>query len=194
MASQQTREPASRARIADGLAFETVLVAAKAQAPWAVQRLYRSLSGPVSGYLRAQRASDPDDLASEVFLRVFRKLSTFDGDQAAFRSWVFTIAHHLVVDERRRVSRRPVIIDLRDHERVQMVGGDAEQDAMASLSGTDSLRLLEALTAEQRTALLLRVVADMTLEQTGEIMGKRPGTVKALQRRAVASLRRQIST
>lgn len=195
MASQQMSGAAAvRARIADGLAFDTVLAAAKAQAPWAVQRLYRSVAASVTGYLRAQRAPDPDDLASEVFLRVFRRLTTFEGDQAAFRSWVFTIAHHLLVDERRKLARRPVIADVADYQREQLAGGDAEAEAMSALSDESAARLLTALTDEQRTALLLRIVADMSLVQVGEIMGKSPGTVKALQRRGLAALRRQIAS
>jgi len=46
-------------------------------------------------------------VASESFLSIFRSLHGFEGDEAAFRSWVFTIVHHRLIDERRRADRRP---------------------------------------------------------------------------------------
>ncbi len=63
------------------------------------------------GYLRVQGAREPEDLTSEVFLGAFRGLSGFSGDEDQFRSWVFTIAHRRLTDERRRVSHRPQLAD-----------------------------------------------------------------------------------
>ena len=48
--------------------FDLVLSAAQADAPWAYERLYRSLSPSIRGYLRIQGTADPEDLTSEVFL------------------------------------------------------------------------------------------------------------------------------
>ena len=52
--------------------------------------------------------------------------------------------------------------------------------------------LLGALTEEQRDVLLLRVVAGLSLQETAAVVGKRVGAVKALQRRALTSLRKEI--
>src|ERR1700709_714341 len=57
--------------------------------PPACQWLYELLAGRVAGYLRLHGAREPDDLTSEVFLRVFDHLHGFEGDEAGFRSWVF---------------------------------------------------------------------------------------------------------
>lgn len=75
-----------------GEGFDVVLAAAQAGAGWAFERLWRTFAAPVTGYLCVQGASEPEDLASEVFLGAFRTLATFSGDEAAFRSWLFTIA------------------------------------------------------------------------------------------------------
>ena len=56
--------------------------------------LFRATGASVVGYLRSRSVSDPDGLANEVFLRVFRSIHTFTGDGARFRSWLFTIAHN----------------------------------------------------------------------------------------------------
>ena len=59
------------------------------------------------GYFRLQGAREPEDLVSEVFLGAFRSLDSFTGSEAQFRSWLFTIAHRRLTDERRRWARRP---------------------------------------------------------------------------------------
>ena len=50
---------------------------------------------------------EPEDLTSEVFLRVFDRLPQFTGDEPHFRSWLFTIAHRILIDDARRRQRRP---------------------------------------------------------------------------------------
>ena len=173
------------------LDFDGVLAAARGREPWALQHLFEDLGPAVAGYLRAQRAADPDDLANEVFLRAFRGLDRFVGDERAFRSWIFTIAHHLLVDGARRSLRQPVLVDLSDRAQT-LAGGDAEQDAMRSLAHEEVQARLARLTEDQRTVLLLRVVADLTVEQIARATGKRVGAVKATQRRALDALRREI--
>lgn len=94
--------------------LEGLLDAARAGAPWALQRLYEELAPLVAGYLRLQGVPEVDDVTSEVFLGVFRGLGGFTGDASGFRSWVFTIAHHRLVDEQRRAGRRPAQDPLED--------------------------------------------------------------------------------
>jgi RNA polymerase sigma factor (sigma-70 family) len=172
--------------------FDRVLDAARANAPWAYRRLYESLAGPVSGYLRGQGARDVEDLTSEVFLGVFRRLGTFEGDEAAFRSWVFTIAHRRLTDERRSRARRPEPASL-DERPGEVVGGDVEQEVLDRLGAEGVHRLLDRLSDDQRDVLLLRVVGDLTVDQVAEATGKRPGAVKALQRRGLNALRKIIA-
>jgi RNA polymerase sigma-70 factor (ECF subfamily) len=100
------------------------------------------------------------------------------------------IAHHRVVDERRRRSRRPVAPA--PDPGADRAGGDAEQDALDVLAEHEVVLLLERLSPAQRDVLLLRIVAGLTIGEIAGIVGKRPGAVKALQRRGLNSLRRQI--
>jgi len=172
-----------------GESFPHVLDAAREGSGWAFEQLFRSLAVPVVGYLRAQGLADPDGGVNEVFLRVFRSLGTFDGSEDKFRSWVFTIAHHLVVDERRARSRRPVTTELSEAD-ASHPAGDAEEDAHQLLSDARVMGLLDQLPPLQRDVILLRVVADLSIEHVAESVGRRPGAVKALQRRGLAALRR----
>jgi RNA polymerase sigma factor (sigma-70 family) len=171
-------------------AFARILDAAKAGAEWAWSSLYREYWGPVMGYLRNRGAGEPEDLASEVLLKIARGIHTFEGGEASFRSWVFVITHRTLIDDRRRVSRRPETAELRAG--VGDVGGDVEQEALDQLATGELLEALESLTVTQRDVLSLRLVAGLTVEQVADVVGKRPGAVKALQRRALASLQKMI--
>src|SRR5262245_66598345 len=92
--------------------FRVNLALAQEGSPRACQWLYESLAGRVAGYLRLHGAREPEDLTSEVFLRVFDHLREFEGTEAGFRAWVFTIAHRLLIDDHRRAERRPRTVEL----------------------------------------------------------------------------------
>ncbi|WP_028050386.1 RNA polymerase sigma factor [Cellulomonas sp. URHD0024] len=171
--------------------FDELLAAARDGHGEAFESLYRDLVRPVAAYLRTRGVEDVEGLTNEVFLAVFTGLPRFDGDQSHFRSWVFTIAHRRAVDDWRRRAHSPLAEPVADVEPVAR--GSAEDDALATLSTEAVVALLGRLTVDQRDVLTLRVVADLTLEQTADVLGKPVGAVKALQRRGLAALRRVIS-
>jgi RNA polymerase sigma factor (sigma-70 family) len=176
-----------------GLPFDDVLTAAQAGAAWAFEVLYRDLAPVVTGYLRLHGAAEPDDLASETFLGVFTGLAEFRGEEDALRAWVFTIAHRRLVDDWRRRSRRPQVAD--DAEDLAgLVGGDVEDDALVRVGAADVHRLCAGLPDDQRAVLLLRILADLTVEQVAQVMGRSTASVKALQRRGLRALREQLET
>ena len=171
--------------------FESVLYAARAGAEWAWARIYEELAPPVTGYLRAHGAADPEDVCAEVFLQVVRGLDGFSGPEPAFRAWVFTIAHRRLVDDWRRRSRRPQVSD-DPGDLTELRGGDVEDDALVGV-GTDTVHELCALLPDdQRSVLLLRILADLTIEQVAQAIGRSVGATKALQRRGLRALRTRL--
>ncbi|HEV2812863.1 MAG TPA: sigma-70 family RNA polymerase sigma factor [Solirubrobacteraceae bacterium] len=164
-------------------AFDSVLAAARAGADWAWERIYADLAGSVIGYLRVHGAPDPEDVAGEVFLQVVRDLPRFSGDERDFRAWVFTIVHRRLLDSRRARSRRPAGAPLEAVPEAR--GGDVADDAHARLDRARVLELLADLPPDQRSVLLLRILGDMTIDEIARAVGKRPGAVKALQRRGL---------
>ena len=159
--------------------------------PRAFEHIYRLLAGQVASYLRWHRASDPDGLTNDVFAQVHRNLERFEGDEHGFRSWVFTIAHHRMIDDRRRASRQP---QLQGEVGVDedLGCGDVEEDAFAALSHESVRELVSVLSPDQRDVVLLRVVADLSVDDVARLLDKRAGAVKALQHRALAALRRHL--
>lgn len=168
-----------------GEAFPGVITAARAGAGWAFERLWADVGPLVAGYLRLQGAREPDDLASEVVIGLFKGLRRFEGDEAALRSYVLVIAHRRLLDERRRLARRPPPSGAVP----ERAGGDAEEDALAALGEAEVRALLGDLPSAQRDVLLLRIIGDLTVDQVAAIVGRRPGAVKALQRRGLTRLR-----
>jgi RNA polymerase sigma-70 factor, ECF subfamily len=171
--------------------FTTLLEAAREGDEAAWEELYGGLAPAVLGYLRANGAPDPEDVLGEVFLQVARDIPRFEGEEPGFRSWVFTIAHHRLIDARRHTARRPVELSAEPPEPGEHADDAAEQ-ALAQIGLDEVTRILETLSPDQREVLLLRVVGDLTVEDTAEAVGKRPGAVKALQRRGLAAVKREL--
>jgi RNA polymerase sigma-70 factor (ECF subfamily) len=170
--------------------LDLLVDAARAGGGWAFARLWEDLSPVVASYLRARGVRDPDDATSEVFLAAFRGIGRFDGDGAAFRSWLFTIAHHKGVDALRRGGGREIPVDTCDDGRTQP---SAEDAALGNLADEAVLRRLDALTDDQRAVLLLRVVGDLSLAETAQVLDKPVGAIKSLQHRALERLRTDLA-
>ena len=168
-----------------------MLTAAQAGAEWAWSALYAEYAARLRGYIRTLGVADPDDVLGEGFLQMAKHLSRFEGDEAAFRSWIFVIAHRRVIDHRRRSGRRQEMPLDDKHDRVTVAS--AETMALDRLSSDTVAAWLAALTPDQREVIALRVVADLSLEDTAQIMRRRVGAVKQLQRRALRTLHRKIS-
>jgi RNA polymerase sigma-70 factor (ECF subfamily) len=177
--------------IGDG--FDGTLVRARAGDELAWAALYDDLAGPLLGYLRGRGAPEPEDQLGETFLQVARDLDHFEGDEAGFRSWVFTIAHRRLLDAARSRRRRPVV-PLPTEQLVPVVeafasGVDGE-DVAGRFGDRDLLaHLLAHLTDEQRDELLLRYVADLDTATVGELTGRSANAVAALTLRALTALR-----
>jgi RNA polymerase sigma-70 factor (ECF subfamily) len=172
--------------------FHQVLRAAQAGAPWAVEALYRELHPSVLAFLRSRAPQDAEDLAADVFVDVAEGLGRFHGSEANFRSWVFTIAYRRLADLRRRTARRRT-----DPTPTGMIGeyvavGDAERDVMRAMGTSSALARISALPQAQAEVVLLRVIADLSVDDVAKIVGRRPGAVRALQHRALQRLAREL--
>ena len=174
--------------------FKATLNAARAGDDRAWEAIYAELAPPLLGYLRAKRASNPEDLLGEVMLQIVRNLPGFVGGKRDFKAWAFTIAHHRLLDERRRDARRPA--DPTPAAELERLGpaGDTEEDALRALSAERVANLLAQLSPDQQNVILLRVLGDLTSEQVAEVLGKTPGAVKALQHRGLQTIKRELQS
>ncbi len=150
--------------------------------------VWRALQPAVLRYLRVVVGDAAEDVASETWLQAARDLHRFSGDVAAFRGWLFRIARHRGIDERRRAGRRP-------EEPAAALGSDtgpAARDAAAEVlegSGTAwALGLIATLPIDQAEAVMLRVVAGLDVAGTAKVLGKRSGAVRVATMRGLRRL------
>lgn len=171
--------------------FDQVLAAAQAGDGRAFEDLYSSMHRRVYAFVEVRGASDPEALVSDVFMKVFTNISAFVGTETQYSAWVFKIARNQLIDESRRRSRRVGESTLTpDHDPV--AADDVEMGGLAHL-GDDWVRTqLTVLTQEQRDVVVLRVVSGLTIEEVAEVLDKRVGAIKALQRRAFRTLARNL--
>lgn len=156
----------------------------------AFDEIYRALSGPVYSYLTTQvrRREDAEDLTGQVFLEAMRGVRTFKGDSSAFRGWLFRIAHNRAVDLARRLARRPESA-LEEAEAIPDILG-TEDRALTGVAYTRIWQAVQRLPEQQRRVIVLRLGAGLSAREIAEALGKRIGTVKALQHRALVTLGR----
>ncbi len=116
-----------------------------------------------------------DDLAQEVFIQVFAKLSSFRF-QSSFRSWLYRLATNAFLDDLRKRKSRTTATETEMEADEGTYEGDAERK-MDLRSALD--RALAALRAEQRTAILLTALEEFTSDEAAEIMKIPIGTLKS---------------
>ena len=176
-----------------GERFGPTLAAAKTGAEGALATLYQELHPGVLRYLRAQEPNDGEDLATETWLDAAGALARFQGDEWAFRRWLFTIARRRLIDHRRRKDRTPYSYS--DINALSARPGlDDTEGAVLASDGTEAaLARIAALPPDQREVILLRVLAGLDVAGVSEILGKKPGAVRALQHRALRRLAEQLA-
>ncbi|HSV39826.1 MAG TPA: RNA polymerase sigma factor [Nocardioidaceae bacterium] len=170
---------------------ESTVADAKSGSTDAVSLVYRVLAPKVLGYLRSRGAEDPEGLTNEVFLAVIPRLTALEGGVAGLRTLVFSVAHARYVDETRRRTRRPVQTAY-EQEYDERTTPSAEATAIEQTGSGRMMHWLGQLGEEQRSVIGLRILGDLSLEQTAQVLGKSTGAIKQLQRRGLENLRQLV--
>lgn len=181
-----------KSRAVAGEQFAGVLDAARAGAEWAWKILYESLAPSVLGYMRARGAPDPEAVTGEVFCQLVRDIHRFEGDEEGFRSWVFVMAHHRLLDDLRRRKRRPESPVEPGSLSDVAQPGDVATTVVDRRRAEEIRSMIGDLTPAQRDVLLLRIYGEMSIDEVASAMGRRPGAIKALQRRGLEAVRRRL--
>jgi len=166
------------------------LSAALAGDPSGFSAVYKVISPAVLGYFRVRGVDDAEALTQDVFVDVLPKLAGVSGGHAGLRTFIFSVAHARLVDYRRRAERTPHLAEY-DPLNDARYSASAEDEALGSLGGISDT--LARLNEEQREVLVLRIVADLSIEQVAGIMDKTPGAIKQLQRRGLSALRELVT-
>jgi RNA polymerase sigma-70 factor (ECF subfamily) len=155
--------------------------------------LYAEYQPALMRYLRGRAGETADDLASETWISAARGLNGFEGGGDDFRKWLFTIARHRLIDERRKDKRRPVVASHDTTTEMPAVDPSPEEMVtVASAGDAAARRIASLLPADQADVILLRVVVGLSVEEVAAIMGKKPGTVRVLQSRGLKRLQKYL--
>src|SRR5258708_28516149 len=141
-------------------------------------------------YYRVRDDAEAEDLTSDVFMRALKAMPRYEPRQA-FLAWLYRIARNAVIDRARRGNRQVSFEDALEHPGVdQIVEPDAEV-----LAHSDSVTLrgaLAKLTPLQQEVVVLRYLEGYSTQEVARIVGKREGTVRGIQFRAIGALRQLI--
>jgi RNA polymerase sigma-70 factor (ECF subfamily) len=137
-------------------------------------------------YRRLGDRAAAEDATSGTFLRAIEALPGFRG--GSFRSWLFAIAHSVVVNGTRRRAETP----LDESYDVADSSASPEEEALAADDRRRIVRLLGSLPEDQRRVIELRL-AGLSGNEIAESIGKSVPAVKMLQHRAMNRLRRTIA-
>lgn len=173
-------------------AFPAVLAAARSGAEWAWRDLYRDAAPRVLRFLRARNAPEPEDILGDVFVKAVRNLESFTGGQRDFHAWLLTIARNRVIDLSRSALRRPQLLGTDGLEEMVAEGTDPADLAERRSMGMRVRSVIDGLSPDQRDVMMLRILSELSLEETARTLGKSLGAVKALQVRATAQIRRRM--
>jgi len=131
-----------------------------------------------------------EDLAAKVFQRLLQQFHAGNGPQQYLKAWLYRVAANLIVDESRRQQHR-------NHQPLDHLAPDdslnIETLSEKHLLTAQLQNALLCLNARQRDVIILRYIADMSPHEIAGIMEMTAGAVKALQHRALAALRRELT-
>ena len=141
-------------------------------------------------YYRVRDDAEAEDLTSDVFIRALKAMPRYEPRQA-FLAWLYRIARNAVIDRARKGNRQVSFEDALEHPGVDKI---VEPDAEI-LAHSDSATLrdaLQKLTPLQREVVVLRFLEGYSTLEIAGMVGKREGTVRGIQFRAIGALRQLI--
>jgi RNA polymerase sigma-70 factor (ECF subfamily) len=175
----------------DDAAIERLVAEAQRGDAWAFGMIFDHYHESIYRFIasRVHRPSDAEDLTQHVFVKALEALPRYESRGIPFGGWLFRLARNAVIDHVR--TRH-------DHAELDAIiewsHGDAGPDEIAVVrQELDAVGVaLATLTDDQREAISLRFFAGLSAREAAEAMGKQEGTVRGLQFRAIAALRRQL--
>jgi RNA polymerase sigma-70 factor, ECF subfamily len=167
---------------------------AKSRDPEAFGMLYDEYVDQIFRYVYYKIGNLPEsqDLTGQTFLKAFENIDSYEMRDVAFSSWLYRIAHNLVVDFFRRESKRESV-PIEDQPPTASPRGNPVATVLADMESERLYRAMHKLTHNQREVLVLKFIDNLSNAQVAEIMGISVGAVKSTQKRGLLSLNRILS-
>jgi RNA polymerase sigma-70 factor (ECF subfamily) len=131
--------------------------------------------------------AEAEDLTQEVFIKALRAISSYKRRGGNFTSWLFRIAHNQVIDHFRKQSKqRKTTLE----ETTLVSGDDPVTTTEQKIEIEGLMTALKKLPSAQREVISLRFIVGLPIADVARTLGKREGTIKALQFNAMASIKK----
>lgn len=149
---------------------------------------------------RLTNKTDADDIVSEVFIKVWKHLDSFDSTKSSFKTWIFTIAKNASTDFLRK-KKSLVFSEISDSDKenpnsfAENIPDDAllPDAALQKLQDSSLLnKLIDNLPFHYKTVIILHYQEEMTFIEISRILGEPLNTVKSRHRRAILELRKRV--
>lgn len=139
-------------------------------------------------YYRVSHKETAEDLAEEVFVKAFAKLSSVK-DEKSFEGWLYSIARNLVIDYYRQKKTTVALEDVEntlEYETnvVDVVNLDQQQKQL--------LKVLKGLGAEQQVVIKLKFFEDLSNSEIAELLHKNEGAIRVTIHRALSKMQELI--
>lgn len=175
----------------DDAAIERLVEQARSGDVESFGALFDCYHDPVHRYIasRVRHPVDAEDLTQTVFVKALEALPRYESRGVPFGGWLFRLARNAVIDHVRTRRDHANLDDI-----AERVGEDGAPDRVVVIRQEfDAVAAaLAALTAEQRDVIALRFFAGLSAKEAAVAMGKNEGTIRGLQFRAIAALRREL--
>lgn len=167
--------------LVDVLDFDLLVEEAIRGSDSAFTLLWRNYQPRMVRYL-AMFTNEPEDLCSEVWIKIATSIRSFQGDSKAFKGWIYTIARNAATDLARKKQRMGASVELDESDWI------GENSTMVEV-----MDLVKRLPQEYAEVIMLRVVADLDASEVAEIVGKTQGNVRVLTHRGLRQLNEMLT-
>jgi RNA polymerase sigma-70 factor (ECF subfamily) len=149
-----------------------------------IEQVYEEYRGKIMGYIRARvrRWADAEDLCSDVFEKIQRKLPEFDSQKASLNTWIFTITRNTVIDHFRR-TKPTEELDENLSDNIELDEGLLNSETLSELAAA-----LKRLPEQMRDIIVLRYYDGKPLTEIADLMNLSYGAVKLRHQNAVLML------
>ncbi len=147
-----------------------------------VERVYRYL------YFRTGSHPEAEDLTEQVFLKAWEAIGRYRWQGRPFLAWLYRLAHNAHIDHVR--GQRPTTSLTNDQRPLEIASSSASVELGRTLDAEVIAGALAQLTLEQQQVIVMKFIEGLDNEQIAQCMDKREGAIRALQMRALMSMRR----
>lgn len=151
-------------------------------------RLYQTYIDRIYHYVYFRVADDDlaQDITSQIFLKVWEKLNTYQAGQSPFMAWIYRIARNTVIDYYRT---KKIVVSIENTRAAELSHDDDVDEKLDFQIQSQKLRAaLRELTKEQRQVLILKFVGGLSTTEIAKKLKKQTGAIRALQMRGLQGL------